>query len=52
MLQRLKHLLSAALMAVLLVITVSPMVPTAWAAYTDDAGDWYSPMIQKARSIS
>lgn len=49
MLQRLKHLLSAALMAVLLVITVSPMVPTAWAAYTDDAGDWYSPMIQKAQ---
>ena len=49
MLQKAKRLLSTLLMMVLLVTAVSPMVPTAWAAYTDDAGDWYSPFIQKAQ---
>lgn len=49
MLQKLKRLLATVLMAGILVTAVSPMVPTAWAAYTDDAGGWYSPMIQKAR---
>lgn len=49
MLRRLKSILATALMAGLLVATGSPMVPTAWAAFSDDAGDWYSPMIQKAQ---
>lgn len=49
MLQKLKRFLATALMAALLVAAVSPMIPTAWAAYTDDAGDWYSPFIQKAQ---